>query len=219
MLGGRWGVYFGLLFLCSAVRAQELSFRDSVKLYNSERLLLNARGAKVLTAWGGANLAAGAIGYFAAQSDEAKYFHQMNTMWGAVDGGIALLGQLAVRRQLRQPLKIAAAYERYKRDKRAYAINAGLDLLYMGAGTLLLNNSASQQGDTRAMNAGYGKSLLLQGFALLVFDNVMLWQHRRNTDRWDTIMDEIRITGSSLSCTWHIGQRRVNAPCDTRQHY
>ena len=88
----------------------------------------------VLGSWGLANIAAGGIGYFTAKQDEWKYFHEMNFLWGVVNTAIAGIGLADVKNELAAKLSYQKSYTRYLATKRLYLINAGLDILYIGAG-------------------------------------------------------------------------------------
>jgi hypothetical protein len=50
----------------------------------------------------------------------------------------------------------------------------------------------------QAIYQGFGCSVVLQGVALIAFDNVMYTIHQRGTGKWLQIMDEIRITGGGV---------------------
>lgn len=79
-----------------------------------------------------------------------RAFWLTNSVWGAVNSGIALVGLLGPEPQ--------------KNDlKTLLYVNAGIDVGYIAAGTILLFQS-----DSRAQGAGW--AILTQGAFLLVFD-------------------------------------------------
>jgi hypothetical protein len=188
-----------LLFFCIAATgyAQEIYFKDTIAAYNTKRLNTNKKGMKVLGAWGLTNIAASTVGYFTANTDEWKYFHEMNVLWGVVNTGIAGLALGGVRKEMAATLTYQQAYNRYVSTKRLYLINAGLDVLYIGTGIGLNEYGATAKKDA-AIFKGFGKSLVVQGVFLLLFDNVMFASHQRQNTKWYRIMNEIRITNNGV---------------------
>ena len=186
-----------LLLLCLNTGAQEVSFKDSVTLYNRERIATNKRGMTVLAGMGLASMAAGGVGYFSAQQDEWKHFHEMNVLWGAVNTGIAVMGLRGVRKEISAGYNYKQAYDRYRSNKKLYLINAGLDVLYI-AGGIALNEYGHSTTKDQAMYLGFGRSVAIQGIALLLFDNIMFASHHRKNSKWQILMYDIRFTGNGI---------------------
>ena len=177
--------------------AQEISFKDTVEAYNGKRIKINTTGMKVLCSWGIANIAEGGIGYFTAKQDEWKYFHEMNALWGAVNTGIAVFSLGTVRKEMALKLSYDQSYDRYKDTKKLYLINAGLDVVYMAAGLGLVKYGETAKNNPAIFN-GFGKSVVMQGAALFIFDNFMYSAHARYSYRWFQIMDEITLGANSI---------------------
>jgi len=190
-------VVFLSVWLSQKCGAQELHFRDTVKAYNKRRILTNASGALVLGGWGIANMATGGVGYFTAKQDEWKYFHEMNAAWGLVNTGFAAYGILRARKQAEEP-SIKDAYAHYRHDRRAYLISLGLDVVYVGVGAGLTSYAQNNSGNA-AMYKGFGRSIVLQGVALLAYDNFMFAAHQKYNHKWLEIIDEVRFTGYSFT--------------------
>ena len=110
-----------LILFCTSAFAQ-----DSLKYYNNLRINTTSSGMKVLGAWGAVNLGTGAIWGWNSKSTsnyvnlggtqvssskgisrEGQYFFQMNTIWGAVDFGTALLGYASVQKYRKKNLNLA----------------------------------------------------------------------------------------------------------------
>jgi hypothetical protein len=159
-------------------------------------------GYKVLGAWGLANIAAGGIGYFNAQQDEWKYFHGMNAAWGVMNTFIAAAGLNRARRQLHQPVDDQQAYKRYRNDKRHYLINTCFDVLYVGVGVGFVKY-ADHPGANRDLFTGFGRSIVVQGVFLLLFDNVMYASQLKANHRWLRVMDEIRFTNTGVGFNYN----------------
>ena len=179
------------------VHGQEISFKDTVAAYNSQRIKINKTGMEVLGSWGLVNIAGSGVGYFAAKQDEWKYFHEMNVLWGVVNTGIAAMGMVGVRKEMAKKLNYQQAYDRYLANKKLYLINAGLDVLYIGTGIGLATYSKSAKSD-KDIYSGFGKSLVVQGVFLLLFDNVMFASHASGNSKWYRLMNEIRISNAGV---------------------
>ena len=180
-----------LILLCTSAFAQ-----DSLKYYNQLRINTTSSGMKVLGAWGIVNLGTGAVwgwnnkstGVYAdlggsqvvsskGISREGQYFFQMNTIWGAVDFGTALLGYANIQKYRKKNLNAAETLEQQKKLEKIFLVNGALDIGYLGVGTYL-----KLAGDSRKspMMKGYGESILMQGGFLLIFDGLMYQAEKRN---------------------------------------
>jgi hypothetical protein len=180
-----------------SLRAQELSFKDTIAAYNSQRIHTNKKGMLVLGSWGIANVAAGGLGYFTAKTGEWRYFHEMNALWGVVNAGIAGVGFAGARKELSAHLNYRQSYDRYLSNKKLYLVNACLDVVYIGTGVGLASYGSSAKSNAEICK-GFGKSLVLQGVFLLLFDNVMFASHARNNARWFQIISEIRVSNAGV---------------------
>jgi hypothetical protein len=179
------------------VKGQPLSFKDTVAAYSAHRIHTNKKGMIVLGSWGIANIAGSGYGYFSATKNEWKYFHEMNVLWGVVNAGIAGFGLSGVRKDMNTKHNYEQSYDRFQANKKTYLINAGLDVLYIGAGIGMYEYgaSATTNGD---MFKGFGRSFIIQGVFLLLFDDVMYASHMRYDTRWFRIMSEIRVTNNGI---------------------
>ena len=193
-------LFFTLIgvFILPNVRAQELSFKDSLRTYNNQRILTNTKGAMTLAGWGMANVVVGGVGYFTAKQDEWKYFHEMNAAWGAVNTGFAIGGIMRARKQAAEKINAGKDFHYFERNKSSYLISVALDVVYVGAGVTLAGygKSAATNG---AAYKGFGESIALQGLFLLAFDNIMFASHQKRSSKWNVLMDELRFTGAGLS--------------------
>ncbi len=152
---------------------------------------------QVLCSWGIANIADGGIGYFTAKQDEWKYFHEMNAVWGVVNTSIAAVSLRNGRREMTAKLNAQQSYEEYKATKKIYLINSGLDLVYIAVG-LGLTKYGETTNNNPAIFTGFGRSIVLQGAFLFLFDGFMYTSHTRYDSRWFRIMDEINLGSSTI---------------------
>ena len=153
---------------------------------------------EVLCTWGVANIADGGIGYFTAKQNEWKYFHEMNALWGVVNTSIAAISLNNGRKEMIERLNAQQSYDQYKASKKIYLINSGLDLLYMVTG-LGLTKYGETTKNNPAIFSGFGKSIVMQGAFLFIFDNFMYTSHARYNNRWIRLMDEISVSNNGVS--------------------
>jgi hypothetical protein len=190
-----------LILLCTSAFAQ-----DSLKYYNQLRINTTSSGMKVLGAWGIVNLGTGAIWGWNSKntsvyadlggsqvvsskgiSREGQYFFQMNTIWGAVDFGTALLGYANIQKYRKKNLNAAETLEQQKKLEKIFLVNGALDIGYLGVGTYL-----KLAGDSRKspMMKGYGESILMQGGFLLIFDGLMYHAEKSNGTRLRNFLEK-----------------------------
>lgn len=140
---------------------------------------INRTGMTVLGSWAIANIG---IGFFRMQqtSGEAYHFNQMNAMWNTVNVGLAAVGFFTAG-QILDNQSLSAVLGFQNRFEKILLVNAALDVGYMITGLYLKERSKNSVKNTERF-AGFGKSLILQGGFLLVFDTVMYLVHHTNND-------------------------------------
>jgi len=190
-----------LILFCTSAFAQ-----DSLKYFNKLRINTTSSGMEVLGGWGIVNIGTGAIwgwnsksvtvysnlgGAQVASSNgisrEGQYFFQMNTIWGAVDFGTALIGYASIQKYKRKVLTAAETLEQQKRLEKIFLINGALDIAYIGTGTYL-----KLAGDSRhsPLMRGYGESILMQGGFLLIFDGLMYQAEKSNGNKLRSFLEK-----------------------------
>ncbi|HTL09623.1 MAG TPA: hypothetical protein VL307_15230 [Chitinophagaceae bacterium] len=165
----------------------------SLAQFNKERNQVNITGFRVLGAWSAASIVVGLAGQGAG--GEAKYFHQMNIIWGSVNLLIALPGYLHSRKAPAD-LSLAATLRGQSSIEKTFIFNAGLDLAYLAGGAWLLEKGNTASNKDRYK--GYGKSVLVQGAALLLFDAVMFTRHHRHGRGLYRALETVQIGPNSL---------------------
>ena len=128
-------------------------------------------GMYVLGSWAILNIATGAYG-MSSHSGSSKYFHQMNLFWNTVNLGIAGFALASNYLGDASLLSSQQMLDKHMTTEKILLINAGLDILYMAGGALMLNKSKSSTKRPELLK-GYGQSILLQGGFLFVFDLVL----------------------------------------------
>ena len=135
-----------------------------------DRFLADQRGA--MTVLGGWSLGSMAAGVPMSTSDSARirYAGIQNVAWGAIDGGLALVGIVGAYRASTAVRPDAYWQAERASLKRIFLINVGLDVLYIAAGTsLALFAKTDELRGTGAGNLTQGTFLLgLDGAAAFV---------------------------------------------------
>ena len=149
--------------------------------FDARRGQFDQRGMKVLGGWAVANLLASGISTTQTEGS-ARYFHQMNVGWGAVNLALAGASYFGARRAAQAPTTDRASSVRAQlRTENLYLFNAGLDVAYLATGVYLLEKSRNPTASGSPERwRGYGQSLLLQGGFLLLFDGVQYAAHHRH---------------------------------------
>ena len=138
---------------------------------------VDTAGMSVLTGWGAVNVISGTAGWVSARDDtEWRSFHQMNLLFGAVNLGLAVNGLVGALNTSKDPTNVEAAYSESLAKQRFYTTMVGFDIVYITSGAMLWAFGGDHL-DGRWK--GYGRSLVLQGCALLFFDAAMALSHTR----------------------------------------
>ncbi len=187
-----------LLFCLGAVNAQ-----ISLQSFNKERYQINQTGFIVLSSWSVVNIASGAIGLISA-TGQAKYFHQMNLIWGSVNLLVALPGYLGARKS-NSDLSLAASLKGQAAAEKTFIFNAGLDIVYMAGGAWCLqkaNTTNTQKGYDQYK--GYGKSIIMQGAGLFLFDAIMFATHNHHGKKLYKALNGLQLAPNSIGFDVHL---------------
>jgi hypothetical protein len=120
---------------------------------------------KGLLTWAGISVAAGVLLLIFAQTPFWGGFALQCFLWAIIDAAIALWGWWRERRAL-PPLTARAVREKAEQLRRNLLWNAGLDVLYIVLGVLLI----TLWGVSSAIGQGHGAGIITQGVFLLAFD-------------------------------------------------
>jgi hypothetical protein len=155
---------FFLILQAAPLMAQSLHLTD----FNQQRLDRTRISMYVLGAWGMANVASGTIGMTQTTGSQ-RAFHQMNLGWGAINLGLAASSLWTTLHTDPAVFDLYETARQHHRLQKILLFNAGLDVAYMAGGAWML-----ERAKTSATNAarlrGFGKSIILQGAFLFVFD-------------------------------------------------
>jgi len=124
----------------------------------------------------------------------------MNLFWNTVNLAIAGFGLAGTFSTDILTMTHPEMLEKHLKSERLFLINAGLDILYIGGG-LYMKHLSSRKEKNKDLLSGYGKSIMLQGGFLLVFDTVMyLIQRNHRIQFLDHQVMDISFTPGGISC-------------------
>lgn len=153
---------------------------------------LNKTNMTILAGWAGVNIIQSSISSANATGSD-KAFFQMNTYWNVVNLAIAGVGLYSVKKAANKKLSLMQNLSEQQKLEKILLVNSGLDVGYVFAGLYLqergqrLNNEQTQ---------GFGKSVLLQGGFLLVFDIVQYCMHYTNGKQLNGWLQKVDIGAS-----------------------
>ena len=166
-------------------------------LYNQKRLNTNKTAMTILGTWAVGNLAVGAALQGKNKGTERQYFHRMNAYWNVVNLGLAAVSFYAAT------TSDAASYDAYQtvqeqhRIQKILLFNAGLDVGYMMTGLYLLEGGKNSS-ENRERLRGFGKSLILQGAFLFIFDWAVFAVHASRNEGLRKFIGGLSFSGDGV---------------------
>jgi len=148
----------------------------------------------VLGSWGTVNIITGTVGVVSTGGEE-KYFHQMNLIWGATNFLIAAPSYFGMKNRGMR-LSLAETVRQQSASEKIYLFNAGLDLAYITAGAYCIQKANNDS--KHDLYKGYGKSLVMQGGGLLIFDVTMSLINISKGKKMYKILNGLQFSGNSV---------------------
>ncbi|MHA7634684.1 DUF6992 family protein [Corallococcus sp. M7] len=161
-----------LLFFAMPGVAQETPTPDAkawLAEHNAEAVRVNQTAMGILFGWAVLNIGTGVAGHFASEG-ETQAFFQANAAWNVVNLVIAGLGYHGQATADPASWDLARSLAEGQRMEKLLLFNAGLDVGYIAFGGFLWERGMRK--DSERLR-GWGKSVLMQGAFLLVFDGVL----------------------------------------------
>lgn len=156
--------------------ALELAMRE----HALRRRKLDLVGSSVLLGWAVGNVAVGAVGWATAEEPEWVAFHQMSIAWNGINLGLAIPGLVNGLREPRER-DLGGLLRAGSNSRLVYGINTGLDVGWILGGALLWQHGEAADDP---LFVGFGRSVVVQGGFLLLFDAVMTALHGREQRRF-----------------------------------
>lgn len=177
-----------LLFFTDAAMAQN----ESLIGFNQSRQKINKIGMLTLGSWAVGNMLTGAVMRNRTEGITQK-FHEMNIYWNTFNLGLAGFGLYSALKSPTEGLSVFASLQEQGSIEKTLLFNAGLDVGYI-LGGLYLNErgkNATKNSDTLQ---GFGRSVMLQGAFLMVFDISMYLIHRHNEGKHNALLENIQLS-------------------------
>ncbi len=181
-----------LLICLTVFSLAAFSQKDALIKFEKERVGYTKKSMLVLGGWSAANIIVSGIATN-TRNKEMRYFHQMNVMWGGINLAFAGLGYWGAGKEKINDPTLASVLKHQNRIEKTYLINAGLDVVYIGAGLLMNKKSDNQKSPEKFK--GYGNSIMLQGGFLLLYDAIIYSIHRKHGKKLDGLVDKVQLSG------------------------
>lgn len=189
---------FGFLMLFAGIRFLYAQSVPTLPQLTERQARLQRTGTWTLAGWSLANLAVSGVAIGKAEGS-ARYFHEMNLYWNAVNVGIAGAGLLSLRKKSPSPTLSSAVKEHYTLQK-TLLFNSGLDVAYITSGFWLLDKSKTETTITRQNRfRGFGQAVVVQGGFLLIFDVTNYLLHRSDNARLHQLLDRVSLNGNGVT--------------------
>lgn len=185
-----------LLLLSTLICLSTLLYSQSLNLmdYNRARLDRQKTGMLVLGGWAVVNIAGG-LALSGQKEGVDKYFHLMNAGWNGVNLAIAGFGYYSALHTDPGSYDLYATIQEQHKFQKILLFNAGLDLAYMAGGLYLTEKSKTSTKNPDQLK-GFGRSIMLQGAFLFVFDVVNYSIHASHNSELAPLLSSIYFTGS-----------------------
>jgi hypothetical protein len=166
--------------------SQNVSISDS---YNKD-VKIRKTGMAILGTWAVGNMITGAIGR-SQTTGQTAYFHEMNLIWNVVNLGIAGAGYYFTATG-EMPENASELLNDQVSFQKTLLFNAGLDLAYIAGGFYLMER-AKNATDRPERLKGYGKSVILQGSFLFVFDIILHTVHSKQSSQISDFLSHVQL--------------------------
>lgn len=168
-------ISLALMLLISSQLYAQASF--SLSDFNLVRLDYNQRGMLILGFWALINIVLGGINR-SRTIGQKRGFHEMNLYWNLVNFLIASFGYWQAKQEPFD-LDIWQTLENQAQITKVLWFNFGLDLGYIAMGLFLLERGLRK---LKPRWVGFGKSMILQGAFLFIFDGILVGFHEAHGD-------------------------------------
>jgi hypothetical protein len=192
-----------LLLVSFLVFIFNCSFGQQYVPFNTTRVEVDKKLMLGLGTWATTNFIASGIGWTQAKTTESQYFHQMNVMWNLVNIGLAIPGYVKASKA-RTDLTYEQTLQQQKKTEKIFLINTCLDVAYVSSGLLLLHKS-KETSSVEQRQSGYGKSILLQGGFLFLFDLTAYLAHKTHGKALiNSSIGSIGMSPTGIGLSWNI---------------
>ncbi len=187
---------FFLLFIAFAWLGNEAMAqveKDNLRTFNEKRIKTNRNAMTVLGGWAVGNFLVSGL-LIGRSEGSTKAFHQMNVGWNLINLGLAGFGYYSATRADPAALDLYASVKDQYGIEKTFLLNAGLDVGYM-LGGLYLTERAKNASKNQERLTGFGRSIVLQGGFLFVFDLAMYFIVNHHGQLLEPLLKNVTLTG------------------------
>lgn len=155
----------------------------------------------ILGGWAVGNIAIGSI-MMGNRSGEDRYFHQMNAAWNTINLGIATLGYFSAMKAEPAGFSLYQSIQEQYQLQKILLLNTGLDVGYVIGGLYLIERSKTAENKPDRLK-GFGRSIIIQGSFLLVFDLVNYFLHAKDNKQIQHILEGLSLSPGQIGWYGH----------------
>lgn len=185
-----------LLFVASVSWSQSTELSD----FNQRRLHKQQTAMLVLGAWAVGNMGTG-LALRGQAEGQTRHFHDMNIGWNAVNLTLAGFGYWASMKADPSNYDLAATIHEQYQVQKIFLLNTGLDVGYILGGAYLIERSKNTNKQPERMK-GFGKSIMLQGGFLMLFDLAAYLAHAKGNSTIPVLLNSLQINGQGIGLNW-----------------
>lgn len=166
--------------------------------FNEVRLNKTKTAMTILGTWAVGNIAVGSVLAMKKEGEE-KAFHQMNALWNGVNLTIAGFGLYSAMTADAASFGLFETFDEQQKIQKVLLFNAGLDVGYMAGGLYLREKGKNTLDLEKSMKyKGWGKSIILQGAFLFVFDLITYFVLSGNNSELKGLLEGLSFNGTGI---------------------
>jgi len=189
-------------FIICAFGALAQSDEPSLNELNRQRINHTKTGMIILGSWAIGNILVSPVLAGRANGSQ-RYFHQMNVYWNVINLGIAGIGYWGLLRENPDALSFSSSLLEQQKIEKLLLFNTGLDVAYV-LGGLYMKERAGQSSRQRERLKGFGKSIMIQGGFLFVFDLLFYLKMNHHGKGIYKLLDNIHLTPNSIGLLFEL---------------
>lgn len=171
--------------------------QEDLTAFNQKRIHTSTRAMYILGGWAVGNIALSGI-QRSRLSGEKRYFHEMNVFWNIVNLGIAGAALYGNSKSDPAALTLWESIQEQEKLEKILWFNVALNGSYILGGAWLRERAKTSSRNPERLS-GYGKSLILQGSFLLVYDLVhVLIQQNQSAGKLENFLSHVQFSGNGL---------------------
>jgi hypothetical protein len=177
---------FIIVFFCYAQKDTLISFKK-------KSIDISKKSMVVLGSWAAANIITSSFS-LNINSNDARYYHQMNIIWNSVNLALSGLICWAATKNKMGNLDLQAVLQHQQKTEKIFLLNTGIDVAYIAAGAFLKEKSKSKINPSKLK--GHGSAVMLNGDFLFLFDVAMYAVHNKHGNKLNSFIKKLQLAGT-----------------------